>query len=121
MDNEQRVDNERLVLGIVGSEYVAEKQTVITKSAGRVACSVNLQISQKCATVGWRQNMSAHSNGAYVFARARDVIYYIYIYIHKAEKLSVRLHFVCIFCVELILTVGAWIDVKLAQNESYIF
>ena len=45
----------------------------------------------------------------------------IYIYIHKAEKLSVRLHFVCIFCVELILTVGAWIDVKLAQNESYVF
>ena len=71
VDDEQRVDNERLVLGIVGSEYVAEKQTVITKLADRVACSVNLQISQKCATVGWRKNMSAHSNGAYVFARAR--------------------------------------------------
>ena len=67
------VDDERLVFGIVGSEYVAEKQTVVTKSAGGVACSVNLQLSQKCATVGWRQNMSAHSNGAYLFTRARPI------------------------------------------------
>ena len=67
VDDEWRVDDERLVLGIVCSEYLAEKQTIVTKSAGRVACSVNLQLSQKCATVGWHQNMSAHSNGAYVF------------------------------------------------------
>ena len=60
MDDEWRLDDEQLVFGIVGSEYVAEKQTVVAKSAGRVACSVNLQLSQKCATVGWRQSMSAH-------------------------------------------------------------
>ena len=31
-----RVDNERLVLGIVGSEYIA-KQTVVTKLCDRLA------------------------------------------------------------------------------------
>ena len=61
------------IFGIVGSEYVVEKQTVVTKSAGRVACSVNLQLSQMCVTVGWCQNMSAHSNGAYLFTRARPI------------------------------------------------
>ena len=73
VDDERRLDDERLIFGIVGSEYVAEKQTVVTKSAGGVACSVNLQLSQKCATVGWRQNVSAHSNGAYLFTRARPI------------------------------------------------
>ena len=71
--DDERLDDERLVFGIVGSECVAEKQTVVTKSAGGVACSVNLQLSQKCATVGWRQNMSAHSNEAYSFTRARPI------------------------------------------------
>ena len=52
VDDERRVDDEWLVLGIVGSEYVVEKQTVVTKLACRVACSVNLQLSQKCVTVG---------------------------------------------------------------------
>ena len=46
VDDEQRLDDEQLVFGIVGSEYVAEKQTVVTKLAGVVACSVNLQLSQ---------------------------------------------------------------------------
>ena len=44
VDDERRLDDERLVFSIVGSEYVAEKQTVVTKSAGGVACSVNLQL-----------------------------------------------------------------------------
>ena len=73
VDNEQRLDDERLVFGIIGSKYVAEKQTVVTKSAGGVACSVNLQLSQKCATVGWRKNVSAHSNGGYLFAHAHPI------------------------------------------------
>ena len=73
MENKRRLNNEQLVFGIVGSEYVAEKQTVVTKSAGGVACSVNLQLSQKCAIVGWRQNVSAHSNGVYLFTRARPI------------------------------------------------
>ena len=73
VDDEQQVDDEWLVLGIVGNEYVAEKQTVVTKLAGGVACSVNLQLSQKCATVGWRQNVCAHSDWAYLFARTRPI------------------------------------------------
>ena len=73
VDNERRLDDEWLVFGIVGSEYVAEKQTVVTKSAGRVACSVNLQLIQKCATVGWHKNVSAHSNKAYLFTCARPI------------------------------------------------
>ena len=73
VDDERRLDDERLVFGIVGSECVAEKQTVVSKSAGGVACSVNLRLSQKCATVGWRKNMSAHSNEAYLFTRARPI------------------------------------------------
>ena len=49
----------------------SEGQTVVSKSAGRVACSVNLRLIQKCAAVGWRQNVSAHqSNGAGLFTRA---------------------------------------------------
>ena len=46
VDDERRLDDERLVFGIVGSEYVAEKQTVVTKSAGGVACSVNLRTAK---------------------------------------------------------------------------
>ena len=61
-------------LGIVGSEQLrSEGQTVVSKSAGRVACSVNLRLIQKCAAVGWRQNVSAHSNGAGLFTRARPI------------------------------------------------
>ena len=46
------------------------KQTVVTKLAGGVACSVNLQLSQKRAAIGCCQNVSAHSNGAGLFALA---------------------------------------------------
>ena len=72
-----------VVFGIVGSEYVAEKATVVNNLAVGVACSVNLLLSQKCATVGWHQNVSAHSNGAYLFALDRPmqsacVLTYIY-------------------------------------------
>ena len=42
VDDEQLLDDERLIFSIVGSEYVTEKQTVVTKSAGGVACSINL-------------------------------------------------------------------------------
>ena len=36
--------------------------------------------------------------------------------LYKAEKPSVHLHFVSIFCVESISAVVEWTDVKLAQN-----
>ena len=52
VNDEQRVGDERLVLSIVGSEYVVEKQTVVTKSAGGVACSENLQPSQSVLLLG---------------------------------------------------------------------
>ena len=48
-------------------------ETVVSKLGGRVACSVNLRLIQKCAAVGWRQNVSAHSNGASFFTRARPI------------------------------------------------
>ena len=43
-----RVSNGSLPVGWVGRE------TGVPKSAGRVACSVNLQPSQKFAALGWR-------------------------------------------------------------------
>ena len=73
VDDERQLDDERLIFGIVVSKCVAEKQTVVTKLADGVACSVNLQLSQKCATVVWRQNVSAYSNGAYLFTSARPI------------------------------------------------
>ena len=37
------------------------------------------------------------------------------------EKPSVRPHFARIFCVKWISAVAAWIDIKLARNESQVF
>ena len=49
------VDDEGWSPEIVGSELIRSgEQTGVPKSAGRVACSVNLQPSQKFAAIGWR-------------------------------------------------------------------
>ena len=75
MDDEWRLDNEWLVFGKVGSEYIAEKQTVVIYQVGWRSCLLCKLTakSKKCSTVGWRQNVSARSNGAYLFTCARPI------------------------------------------------